>query len=48
MTKSKTAKITVKAASVTLIDYHMKKSGEVGADKEARNHETSTGEGVRK
>ena len=48
MTESKTAKITVKAPSVTLIDYHMGKAGEVGAGKEARIHEAPTREGVRK
>ena len=48
MTKSKTAKITVKAASVTLIDYHMSKSGEIEASREERGHEASTGERVLK
>ena len=48
MTKSKTAKITVKAASVTLIDYHMSKSGEIEASGEVRRHEASAGERVLK
>jgi len=48
MTKSKTAKITVKAASVTLIDYHMERAGEAEGGKEVKIHEASTGEGVRK
>ena len=48
MTKSKTAKITVRAASVTLIDYHMGKSGEIEAGREVRRHEASAGERVLK
>ena len=48
MTESTTMKITVKATSVTLIDYHMRKAEGGGKSKEARSHETSTGEGVRK
>ena len=48
MTESKTAKITVKAATVTLIDYHMKKVERLGESEEGRSREASTGEGVRK
>jgi len=46
MAKSKTAKITVKAVSVVLTDFHIKKKEEAGATKEVREHETPSGERV--
>ena len=48
MTKSHAAKITVKAASVTLTDFHIRKSEGVGAAEEVRPHETSARERVQR
>ena len=48
MTKSKTTKITVRAASVTLTDFHIKRSEGAGVGEKVSRHEASAGEGVQR
>ena len=48
MTKSKTAKITVKAASVTLTGLHIKKSEGKGGSEMVRRYEASARERVQR
>ena len=48
MTKSKTAKITVRAVSVTLTDFHIKKSEGAGIGEKVSRHEASARGGVQR
>jgi len=48
MTKSKTAKITVRAVQVTLTDFHIKRSEGAGVREKVSRHEASAREGVQR
>lgn len=48
MAKSKTGKITVKAATITLTDFHIKKSEGAGAGEKVVKHEASARGGVQR